>query len=194
MKKFNIYDFDKTIYDGDSSIDFYLFCLKMNPHLVFLLPYISIYFIMYKLRIVEKKKFKEEFFSILKYMKDIDKVVELFWRKNEVKIKKWFIDDDSKNKIIISASPEFLLKPICYKLGKIELIASIVDKKNGKFISNNCYGEEKVIRLNERYDNYVIDNFYSDSKSDIYLARIAKNSYLVNKNNIIKWEITRKED
>ena len=24
----NIYDFDKTIYDGDSTVDFFLFCLK----------------------------------------------------------------------------------------------------------------------------------------------------------------------
>lgn len=24
----NVYDFDKTIYDGDSTIDFYLYCVK----------------------------------------------------------------------------------------------------------------------------------------------------------------------
>lgn len=27
----NVYDFDKTIYAGDSTIDFYLFCLKRQP-------------------------------------------------------------------------------------------------------------------------------------------------------------------
>ena len=26
----NSYDFDKTIYDGDSSADFYKYCLKRN--------------------------------------------------------------------------------------------------------------------------------------------------------------------
>ena len=26
----NVYDFDKTIYDGDSTLDFYLFSLKKN--------------------------------------------------------------------------------------------------------------------------------------------------------------------
>ena len=30
----NIYDFDKTIYDGDSSIDFYKFCVKKNKLLI----------------------------------------------------------------------------------------------------------------------------------------------------------------
>mgnify|MGYP006981942174 CR=1 FL=1 len=33
--KINLYDFDKTIYDGDSSIDFYLFCfIGMRPPLL----------------------------------------------------------------------------------------------------------------------------------------------------------------
>lgn len=25
---FNVYDFDHTIYDGDCTVDFYLFCMK----------------------------------------------------------------------------------------------------------------------------------------------------------------------
>ena len=102
-------------------------------------------------------------------------------------------NDKKENKIIISASPEFLLKNICDRLKIDELIASIVDKNTGKFISENCYGEQKLIRLNEKYSEYIIDNFYSDSKSDIYLAKISQNSYLVNKNNITKWDITRKD-
>ena len=28
--KMNVYDFDKTIYDGDSTADFYLFSLKRH--------------------------------------------------------------------------------------------------------------------------------------------------------------------
>ena len=31
----NVYDFDGTIYDGDSSIDFYLFCIKRKPSILF---------------------------------------------------------------------------------------------------------------------------------------------------------------
>ena len=34
----NIYDFDGTIYDGDSSIDFYLFCLRKNVSIIKFLP------------------------------------------------------------------------------------------------------------------------------------------------------------
>ena len=33
--KVNIYDFDKTIYDGDSGYDFYKYMLRRRPFLVF---------------------------------------------------------------------------------------------------------------------------------------------------------------
>lgn len=30
----NVYDFDGTIYDGDSSVDFFLYALKRMPSLI----------------------------------------------------------------------------------------------------------------------------------------------------------------
>ncbi len=30
----NVYDFDGTIYSGDSTIDFYLFCLRKQPEIL----------------------------------------------------------------------------------------------------------------------------------------------------------------
>ena len=185
----NVYDFDKTIYNGDSTIDFYLFCIYKKPSIVFLLPLTIFYFVAYKMKIVSKLKFKEKFFSFLKYIKNLDNLVEQFWIKNINKIKNWYNKDENQNKIIISASPEFLLTPLIDKLGVIDIIASKVEKDSGKFITPNCYGEEKVKRFNEKYNNYLIENFYSDSWSDIYLAKISQKSYLVNKENIKKWNI-----
>lgn len=185
----NVYDFDKTIYNGDSTIDFYIFCIYKKPYLVFHIPICVFYFILYKMRIIDKLKFKEIFFSFLKYIKNVNNLVDLFWKKNKKKIKLWYINDSNKNKIIISASPEFLLKPIIYNNEVIDLIASKVNISTGKFLSKNCYGIEKVKRLNEIYTDYIIENFYSDSLSDIFLAQISKNSYLVKKDEIIKWNI-----
>lgn len=187
MREFNIYDFDKTIYNGDSTLNFYFFCLRKKISLIFLFPIQFLYFLLYKLRIIKKARFKEKFFIFLKYIKDIDYLVELFWKENFKNIKEWFITDKSVNKIIISASPEFLLLPLINKLNVIDIIATKVDKFNGKFISKNCYGEEKVRRLNCKYKDYYINNFYSDSQSDIYIAKISKNSYLVKGNHIVKW-------
>ena len=38
----NVYDFDKTIYGGDSTADFYLFSLKRHKKSSFLLPRYSV--------------------------------------------------------------------------------------------------------------------------------------------------------
>ncbi|MDE6357601.1 MAG: haloacid dehalogenase-like hydrolase, partial [Eubacteriales bacterium] len=89
--------------------------------------------------------------------------------------------------IIISASPEFLLKPICEKLGIKYLIASKVDKKTGKYEGLNCYGAEKVIRLNKEMPNTEIREFYSDSFSDEPLAELADKSYIVLGEELFDW-------
>ncbi len=186
MKELNIFDFDDTIYKGDSSIDFYLFCLKENVTLLRYLP-IQLYgMLMYKLKLKSKEFMKEKYFSFLKGIKNTDYKVEKFWNKNENKIRNILIKDKN-NIVVISASPEFLLKEICKKNGIDTVIATLVDKKSGKFLSKNCYGEEKVNRLNNEYKDYYINEFYSDSKSDKYLAKISKKSFLVKGDKIEKW-------
>ena len=146
-KMINSYDFDKTIYDGDASIDFYIYMLKKYKKIILLLPYQIYGMVSYKLKIKSKEYFKECFFSFLKESKNI-------------------------------ASPYFLLEPIATKL-KVNLIATEVDKKNGKFKSKNCYGEEKVRRFREEYKNTTINEFYSDSMSDRPMMNISKKAFLV---------------
>ena len=60
----NAYDFDGTIYSGDSSVDFYFFCLKKNKKVLRQLPIQLFAFILYLLRIIDKTTFKEKIFSI----------------------------------------------------------------------------------------------------------------------------------
>ena len=73
------------------------------------------------------------------------------------------IQKNEKN-YVISASPEFLLKPYISKFKNVKLIATKLDK-NGKIIGENCKGEE-------------IDNFYTDSVDDLPLVNIAKKSFV----------------
>ena len=62
--------------------------------------------------------------------------------------------------------------------------------KNGDYIGENCYGEEKVNRFYKEYPNGVIDEFYSDSDSDLPLAKLAKVAYKVNrKGQVHKWNV-----
>lgn len=188
----NVYDFDKTIYNGDSTIDFYKYSLKNTPSIIVFLPKQLLYIVLYKLKIVKKEKMKETFFSFLKYIKDIDKEINCFWRINDKKIKEWYKNSNHKNDIIISASPEFLLKPCCDKLEVKKLIASKVNKQTGKFESNNCYGKEKVSRLFKDFPNIKIAKMYTDSYSDLPLLEIAKEGFIVKKNEITKYESSEK--
>lgn len=179
----NVYDFDKTIYDGDSSIDFYLFCLKRKKTIILLLPKQVFAMILYKLKIKNKEYFKSQFFLFVKKIDKVDKTIEIFWKQKIVKIKSWYKSQSETTDVIISASPEFLLKPLEKKL-KIKVIASKVSKKTGEFLDKNCYGEEKVRRFNEEFNNKKIANFYSDSMSDLPLMKIAEHAYLVKKDSV----------
>ena len=144
----NGYDFDGTIYNGDSSVDFYLFCLKKNKKVLLQLPVQLWGFLLYILGIIDKTKFKESVFSFLKRIANLDSYLEEFWQKNIKKIKPWYYEKHEESDVIVSASPEFLLKPLEKKL-KIKIIASKVDEKTGKFLEKNCHDIEKVRRFKE---------------------------------------------
>lgn len=180
----NIYDFDNTIYDGDSSKDFFKFCLKKNK--IILLDIIPICFMLflYLIKVIEKEKFKSSFFRFLKRI-DGNRYVIDFWKDNDCKIKDFYIKQHKKKDIIISASPYFLLEPMAKKYG-FKLIATDMDIKTGIINGNNCYGEEKVRRLKE-IGVTKCDEFYSDSLSDAPCSKLAKQSFIVKGDKLIPW-------
>lgn len=182
----NVYDFDNTIYKGDSTRDFYFYSLMKYPLIIRFLPYQGWYFIKFALGIINKTQFKEKFYIFFKGIKDIDSHIDSFWKEYKKNLKSWYFDIQNKDDIIISASPEFLLKPVCESIGIKHLEASRVDKLTGKYDGLNCYGNEKVVRFNAVY-NGEIENFYSDSYSDSPLAEISKNAYLVKGDRIFRW-------
>lgn len=183
----NVYDFDKTIYDGDSTLDFYIYSIKKYPLLLRYFPKQIWGMIMYKCGVYKKKKFKEFFFSFLNGLDKPEDIIKEFWSKNKVKIKKWYLDQQHKDDLIISASPTFLLEGICKELGINHLLATDVHIKTGIFETENCYGEEKVNRMKKHYPDLLIDKFYSDSLTDKPLADLARESYIVKGNEILPW-------
>ena len=182
----NVYDFDKTIYDGDSTVDFFLFVWKHQPSLIRYVPRQALGFLLYELKTINKTELKEYFFSFLSGI-DAMKFADKFWEQNHRKIYRWYLEQQQPDDIIISASPEFLLTPICQRLEIRHLIASKVDVQSGRFSGKNCHGKEKVHRLAEEYHITHIDKFYSDSLSDLPLAQIAEQAFLIKKGKIIEW-------
>ena len=179
--KLEVYDFDGTIYDGDSTIDFIKFLTKRKKSIILHYPKMALYFLKYKLKLIKKETMKECFFEIFKKFKNIDEEIELFWKTHKKNIKDFYNDKEThKNDIIASASQYFLLDPIAkeYKIKK--LFASPVNKNNGKYNGVNCHNVEKVRLINKEYPNAIIETMYSDDiNADKPLLELAKKSYVV---------------
>ena len=160
MNKIDVYDFDGTIYNGDSTIDFFIYAIKKKKRLIRYLPKISFFLLLKIFRLVSTKKFKEVYFSFLKEINNQNEFVKEFWKIKEEKINSFFLRNVNENKIIyvISASPEFLLKPYLSKFKNVKLIATKMDK-NGKIEGENCKGEEKVKLLHKEEKDFTIENF-----------------------------------
>ncbi len=184
----NAYDFDKTIYSGDSTRDFYRFCIGRHPLLMRYLPQQCLAFFLYALGIIDKTKLKQRFYSFFQGIDDIEAEARLFWEAHRDGIYDWYLKQKREDDLVVSASPEFLLRPICAQLGIRNLIASRVDPKTGAYDGLNCYGAEKPARVLARYGEVKIETFYSDSRSDEPLARLAERSFLVVGGVLVPWD------
>ena len=186
----NIYDFDGTLYAGDSTMDFLKFSLKKHPALARFLPGMGAAAARhYVLKNMDKTAMKERFYRIFTGY-DAEALLEEFWDTHEKKIFPWYPGKQQQaDDIIISASPEFLLEPICRRLGIRHLMASRVDSRTGKYTGFNCWGPEKIVRLRDQMGITHCDHFYSDSKADTPLARIADHAFTVEKDGtIVPWK------
>ena len=88
----NAYDFDNTIYDGESIFDFFIFSLKKDIWLIRFLPIVLFRLIEYKLNLLKIEKIYKTvemiINSFLKHSKfNYDNFVEQFWKKNYKKLK-----------------------------------------------------------------------------------------------------------
>ena len=106
-----LYDFDKTVYHGDCTVNFFRHCIRRKPYLLFGTYKPVLGFIAYKLGLKKKEYFKERFFFFVKAFKDIDAEVRAFWGKEEKNVCTWFKDKVQPDDVIVSASPEFLVRP-----------------------------------------------------------------------------------
>ncbi len=184
----NVYDFDKTIYKNDSTADFFLYCLRKHPKIFRILPSIFSGFLQhYIFKKCTKTEFKERIMQFVRYI-DYEKDITDFWKKNKNKIKTFYLKQKRQDDVIISASPCFILEPICNELKISNLICSRVDVRTGKYIGVNCHGKEKVVRYREIYGNKPVHEFYSDSKSDTPMANISEKSFLVKGSKIKVWK------
>lgn len=176
----DVYDFDGTLYRGDSTRDFLLWCARRYPRVLGTLPKTGVAAIRcYKLHAIEKTVFKSVLYRFLALVPYIEAEVERFWQAHEDRITGPC--QPKPGDLVISAGPEFLMRGMCEKRG-LSLIASQVDPHTGRVLGPNCSNAEKVVRFRQAYPEAEIDNFYSDSRNDDPLAALAKRAFFVDLN------------
>ena len=180
----NIYDFDGTIYNGDSCKDIVLYGLKKHPSLTIAsLKKARQVNKNYKKGYIQFERVKEELLSFIFKIDDREKFINDFVDSHMKKIKSWYKSRKDANDVIVSASYDIWIIPFAQKLGIRNVIATRVDSE-GKILGLNCKGQEKVKRIKEAYNSSEISSAYSDSAVDIPMLEIANTAYVVEGNKI----------
>ena len=181
----NVYDFDNTIYRGDSTARFLLYCVSRHPGCLAELPAALGAAMQYGLGLIGKTAFKQTLFRALRHVPE--GAVAAFWRREIGRIKPWYLAQKRPDDLVVSAGPEFLIAPACALLGLRAPIASRVDPATGLYTGLNCDGEEKPRRFRAAFPDARAEAFYSDSLHDAPMAALADRAYLVRGDAVSPW-------
>ena len=186
----DVFDFDNTIYDGESSFDFFKFCMRKKPSLVKHMPKIAAMLLKYKTGTVDKSevaRFCGEMLVVLaKNADELNDALDKFWAVNRDKLKPFMLSLLKEGDVIISASPSFMFESIKQYLNGADIIATEVDLTSMK-IKTLCYGENKVLEFKKKYPSIIPDNYYTDNLNDTPMLELAPNAWLVKGEKIIKY-------
>lgn len=183
----NVYDFDKTIINDDSTKLFLLYCFRRMPRLFFKNAGGKLSaFAAYAAGKESVDRFKENMFSFLAGIPNLDGILDDFWDRNMWRVEPYYRELSRPDDLIISASPDFLVRPAAERLGA-ELIATDMSPFSGKIRGVNCKGEEKVRRFLRLYPDAHVEGFYSDSLSDTPMAMLADQAWLIVNHEPVPW-------
>lgn len=180
----NIYDFDNTIYKGDTGVDILLYSLKKMPFKVIKSAFKAL---RVKLKGEIYDRVKEQLFSFLFSIDNLDDYIEKYVNLHMKNIKQWYLEQQKETDIVISASYELWIKVFCEKLGIKNVIATKTNNK-GYLIGKNCKNKEKINRLKKEFPNIKVDEAYSDSAVDIPMLEFATKGYVVKGNELILYK------
>ncbi len=193
-------DFDGTLMEDDIFLTFIVYRLKEFRFLIKALL-ASPYLLAYIFKLMDNSKAKEKVFGILfggEHELDFKRKVEDFWHFNGTEINPAIVDRISAYQkegaeiMIVSANFAPLVSAFVERVYRINDYLSteieVIDGKlSGKFASPNCYGEEKVRRLNIRiHDRKVYSEIhaYGDSEGDRPMLEWADHGFLLQKERI----------
>ena len=184
----NVYDFDDTIYDGESSLHLFFFYVKKTPRLLKELPRVLHALYRYKQgkMTVEQalEKYASDVEEYFRSIPDFEGDVIRFWDLHMKNIKPFYKAQQKEDDVIVTASPEIYMTEVCSRLGIKHCVGSLMDRETGR-ITRLCMRSKKVPAFLEAFPDAHIDNFYTDSlKNDRPLIDLADHAFLVKGNKI----------
>ena len=179
----NVYDFDNTLYRGESGVHMFFYYLKKRPWLICYGPRLIPGLIAYKRHQIALDDVGGLLGGVLKkFMEGIENYeqdAKDFWDKHDHRLQPFYKELQRPDDLIISAGPEQSLKEVCGRLGVSRYIGTVISEEGDlEFV---CYRENKVKAFQEQYPDEQIDDFYTDSMNDKPLMDIAKRVFLVGK-------------
>lgn len=189
-----VFDFDGTIYDGESLFDLYLYSARHDPKVFRYIAPVLRYAVKYKLgrATLEQMeygvgKMTEGYLTELsrsKRVASVEQLVDDFWDRYYARIKPWY--QPKSDDVILTASFGLTVGEVCRRLGVRNLVASEVDVETMKVTYLN-FNTNKTKRFRELYGpDAVIDEFYTDSKFDQPMIDMARHAFMVKGNTITR--------
>lgn len=186
-----LFDFDGTITTKDTFLEFikyYRGGFKFYTGFMFLSPWI----VFYKLNIVPNWKAKQQ--ALIHFFKNED-VIEFEKQalqfskeivpslvKAEALEKIKFHKENGHRIVIVTASAEDWLTGWCAE-NNVELLGTKLQKEQGRITgllaSKNCYGDEKICRIQEHLDlnEYTEIYAYGDTSGDLPMLSLAQHQF-----------------
>ena len=188
MKKVVVFDFDGTLTKKDTFVAFIRYACGNRAFVLGFLWYAPLLMLMI-LHLYPNDKAKQRVFShFFKGMslKTFDNLCQRFARDNRHLLRPQGIQTlqqaqaDGSDVFIVSASIDNWVEPFFPETKVLGTQVEVKDGRlSGRFLSKNCYGQEKINRLFEKYphrEEYHL-TAYGDSQGDKELLAFADESH-----------------
>lgn len=194
-KRVAIFDLDGTLINGDSYLLFLYRCVRQFGGATGSLWRVPYYTALYLVGMASNTALKEAFLEAGlegRAVKDVQEVAKKFAEylvgnyANEGLVQALKAHQrDGARVVLATASPDLYVREVAKQLGISEVICTLVEVKEGyitgRLLGGNCYGVEKVKRLEEiltpsEFESSVC---YTDHYSDLPMLQKVKQGILV---------------
>jgi len=186
-----VYDFDKTLTYVDTTMMFLFYCCNALNQRNIKKLLIIIFAVLHKFKVLSNSKFKSLSYGLVFKGKNKQEIVDM---------SKVFVEKNSdifnllgqrvranleEQEYIVTASPQFYVQMYFSNMIVIGTTFRFDVDEVFNGLKFNCYGKSKVIAL-KKVGVSEIDEFFTDSFSDMPVMKISKKVFLVKRDIIRK--------